>query len=92
MTTASTKVKTLKFVTFLAVAAIAGGCAATAEQAPTHYWDAADAKTQRDYRSDDAQCATSNGAESQGEMSLSSDSFQAYRDCMIGRGYVLRTY
>jgi hypothetical protein len=70
---------------------VAGGCAVTPNQKPTHYWDAK-AKPESQYQQDNAACESQNGAESSNPMLAKSGAFQAYRDCMISRGYVLRTY
>lgn len=68
-----------------------GACASAPNQKPTHYWDAK-AKPQSEYQQDNAACESQNGAESSNPMLAKSGAFQAYRDCMISRGYVLRTY
>ena len=69
-----------------------GACANQApSQKPTHYWNSSES-TKRAYRQDHQQCAGENGVGDQREMGLSSDSFQAYQDCMVARGYVLKTY
>ncbi len=70
----------------LIVAALAG-CSAT--KPSTHYWEGAKAQSSGDYRRDNAQCADTAPEEPMLEDSLS---FQAYRDCMTSKGYVLRTY
>lgn len=67
------------------------GCAATSEKKPTHYWDAK-AKPQSRYQEDNQSCESANGAESSNPMLAKSGEFQAYKDCMLSKGYVLRTY
>lgn len=67
------------------------GCAASGQVKPTHYWDAA-AKPESKYQSDNSACETANGAEASNPMVADSGAFQAYKDCMVERGYVLRTY
>lgn len=65
------------------------GC--TAAHSPTHYWEAADSKTEHQYKLDQNACNSGSPADS-GEFNASSPEFEAYRECMINRGYVLRTY
>lgn len=67
------------------------GCASAGQTKPTHYWDAA-AKPESRYQSDNSACEAANGAMAANPMVADSGAFQAYRDCMIERGYVLRTY
>lgn len=67
------------------------GCAATSSQKPTHYWDAK-AKPESRYQADNEACESANGAEASNPMLADSGAFQAYRECMISKGYVLRTY
>ena len=67
------------------------GCASTTERKPTHRWEAA-AKSERTYEADNASCESANGTHASNPMLADSDSFQAYKDCMLSRGYVLRTY
>lgn len=70
---------------------LAGGCASSSPTKPTHYWDAA-AKPEAKYQSDNSACESANGAEASNPMLADSGAFQAYKDCMVERGYVLRTY
>ena len=67
------------------------GCASSTQTKPTHYWDAA-AKPETKYQSDNSACEAANGAEASNPMLAESGAFQAYKDCMVERGYVLRTY
>lgn len=67
------------------------GCASSGQTKPTHYWDAA-AKPESKYNSDNSACESANGTEVSNPMQADSGAFQAYKDCMIERGYVLRTY
>jgi hypothetical protein len=70
---------------------LTGGCASSSQTKPTHYWDAA-AKPETKYQSDNSACESANGAEASNPMLADSGAFQAYKDCMVERGYVLRTY
>ncbi len=67
------------------------GCASSSQTKPTHYWDAA-AKPETTYQSDNSACESANGAEASNPMLAESGAFQLYKDCMVERGYVLRTY
>jgi hypothetical protein len=78
------------FCAGLAVLVMAG-CAANADRKPTHYWDAK-VKPTAVYQEDNAACESANGAQSSNPMLAKSGEFQAYKDCMVSRGYVLRTY
>lgn len=71
--------------------ALVAGCAATSDRKPTHYWDAK-AKPATEYQDDNAACEMANGAQASNPMLARSGEFQAYKDCMVSRGYVLRTY
>ena len=74
-----------------ALTLVFAGCAATSSKQPTHYWDAK-AKPESRYQADNQACEAANGAEASNPMLAGSGEFQAYKDCMISRGYVLRTY
>ena len=67
-------------------------CASNDLQHPTHYWQAKDAKTERDYRVDNDVCHQQFGDEEPTLMLAESPSFEAYRNCMVERGYVLQSY
>ena len=75
-----------RLLLMLAVATLAG---CSSSNPSTHYWEGAKAQSAGDYRRDNAQCADTTPEEPMLEDSLS---FQAYRDCMTSKGYVLRTY
>lgn len=66
------------------------GCASSNAPAPTHYWEGASSKPSHQYKADEYGCRGS--SEAAGELSAGSAEFAAYRDCMISKGYVLRTY
>ena len=71
-----------------------GACASSgAQQAnATHFWQADTAKTERDYKRDQTLCAQTHQIDAEQAMPADSFSFERYRDCMIEKGYVLRTY
>nr|MCP5178636.1 hypothetical protein [Pseudomonadales bacterium]MCP5185641.1 hypothetical protein [Pseudomonadales bacterium] len=71
---------------------LVAGCASDSRPSPTHYWGAAEGKTERQYKEDNASCESSNGVRANNPMLSESGSFQSYKDCMIEHGYVLRTY
>lgn len=70
------------------------GCAANqqpeSDAQATHYWEST--ATKRQYSADHAACEQSTKVDANGELDANSASFEAYRDCMIGQGYTLRTY
>ncbi len=73
------------------VVVLATGCASTTQTKPTHYWDA-EAKPESRYKLDNSACEAAHGAQASNPMSADSGAFQSYKDCMVERGYVLRTY
>jgi len=77
-------------VLLASVAVLATGCASP-QTKPTHYWDAA-AKPESRYQSDNSACEAAHGAQASNPMLADSGAFQSYKDCMVERGYVLRTY
>lgn len=82
---------------FAALGAVAGmsGCASTpsADTQATHYWESSKDATQNRYRVDNLACQSSAQANAGSAIfEPGSESFDAYRDCMINRGYVLRQY
>lgn len=78
---------------FLAAFSVATvGCATTEAPEPTHYWESSNSATSNAYRNDNSQCADLTKITPTAPMAASTDSFDAYRACMIERGYVLRTY
>lgn len=69
------------------------GCASTDVQRATHYWESEKASSNR-YQADEHNCQRA-ASEQTGEadvFSVSSESYAAYRECMVSRGYVLRQY
>ncbi len=58
----------------------------------THFWQAETAKTERDYKRDQSRCAQNHQVAPDEAMPADSLSFERYRNCMIEKGYVLRTY
>ena len=68
------------------------GCSATDAPSPTHYWENNQATTTKRYQSDDHACKGSVGVDSAEIFAAADQSFADYRECMISRGYVLRTY
>lgn len=69
------------------------GCASTDAQRATHYWESENASSNR-YQADEHSCqrAASEQTGNADVFSVSSESYAAYRDCMVSRGYVLRQY
>ena len=80
--------------TVLFVAAGMTGCATTESGQTatnaTHYWEST-APTKK-YNADHESCEQKTEVDADGELNANSASFDAYRDCMIGQGYTLRTY
>lgn len=68
------------------------GCAVTESPEPTHYWESSNSANSHTYRNDNSQCADLTEIKPTAPMPAGTDSFDAYRACMIERGYVLRTY
>lgn len=78
---------------FLPFAIGLGACAAGGQSnLATHFWQADAAKTERDYRRDQSHCLQAHQLEPNAPITKDSLSFEGYRNCMIERGYVLRTY
>ena len=67
-------------------------CATSPKEIPTHYWQAKEAKTERDYRIDNRGCHEEFGMDEDASFPTGSPSFEAYTHCMVEKGYVLRTY
>lgn len=83
----------MKAFAAMALVALMAGCASNPEAQPTHYWESAAKAPENRYRMDNLACQAEVGGDpSAGMFEPGSDSFQAYRDCMISRGYVLRQY
>ncbi len=83
------KIKSLIFISF---PFLFMACAMESTLQATHYWQAKNAKTERDYKIDNGNCQDVTGIEQIAAMQTESPSFEAYRDCMVEKGYVLRTY
>ena len=69
------------------------GCSSTEPQRATHYWESENASSNR-YQADEHSCqrAASEQTGNADVFSVSSESYAAYRECMVSRGYVLRQY
>ena len=67
-------------------------CASNGINHPTHFWQATAAKTEREYRIDNDACHVRFGVEESTQMRAESPSFEAYRNCMVEKGYVLHSY
>ena len=67
-------------------------CATRPQDHPTHHWQAEKAKTEREYRIDNGACHEQFGIDETTPMPFESPSFEAYRNCMIEKGYVLRSH
>ena len=82
------------FMTVPVLAIGLAACASTATNPAKHYdvWYAKEAKTERDYKLDEAQCYDDHELEPRQPVALDSLSFEGYRDCMMAKGYVLRQY
>ncbi len=82
-----------KLIFFLPFVAALGACAAGGQSnLATHFWQADAAKTERDYQRDQSHCSKAHQVEPTEPLTKESLSFEGYRNCMIERGYVLRTY
>ena len=79
----------LIFISFFSVVA---ACSTSPVETPTHYWQAKEAKTERDYKIDHGTCHEQFGIEEHTPLLTESPSFEAYSNCMVEKGYVLRTY
>ena len=70
-----------------------GACALDPGATPTHYWTSEKDQTTTQYKRDNFQCEEyARGQGDAQDVMLAGASFESYRDCMISRGYVLRTY
>ena len=77
----------------LPLVVVLGACAAGGQSnLATHFWQADAAKTERDYQRDQGHCSKAHQVEPTAPITKDSLSFEGYRNCMIERGYVLRTY
>jgi curli biogenesis system outer membrane secretion channel CsgG len=74
-------------------AALIAGCAAAPATKATHYWESDTASANR-YRVDEHACQQDAGSVVAGQPAFDADSgsYEAYRECMVSRGYVLRQY
>jgi len=84
----------MKMLAAAAAMAIVAGCASAPEpQQATHYWESDSNAPERRYRVDNMACQAQTQAEQDSAMfDPDTESFEAYRECMINRGYVLRQY
>lgn len=88
-----TTTKTVRNGLILAAFSVAiVGCATTQAPEPTHYWESSNSASSNAYRNDNSQCGDLTEMTPTAPMAAGTDSFDAYRACMIERGYVLRTY
>lgn len=76
----------------LGIGACAGTNLDTAQYPATHVWYAKEAKTERDYKLDQAQCSEAHEIATAEPMATDSLSFDGYHNCMLAKGYVLRHY
>lgn len=81
-----------KALVFIPISILVAACTSTPQEPPTHHWQAESAKTDRDYRIDNQACQQQFGMDENTPAVLESDSFEAYRSCMVAKGYVLRSY
>lgn len=77
---------------YIVFSLLVAACASAPREQPTHYWQAEKAKTERDYRMDNGACHEQLGMDEANAMDHESTSFEAYSNCMIEKGYVLRSY
>ncbi len=86
----------MKGLAAAALVAMVAGCASTPEpesSQATHYWESSKQASESRYRIDNLACQTAVDADQGSAMfELNSESFDAYRECMISRGYALRQY
>lgn len=74
------------------ISLLAVGCTTQTTQSPTHRWQATHVADEVQYRNDHARCQQQ--AELVGNEALDSQSpaFDAYKQCMNTKGYVLTAY
>ena len=72
--------------------ALFAACTTSGIERPTHRWQATEAKTERQYQRDNYACHEQFGLEKSAPMPAETPSFEAYRNCMVDRGYVLQSY
>ena len=79
-----------KIILVTALALATAACSATGTATVTHAWNAED-KTTAEYRLDNFSCLDrANTTES--DLVLNDARFDTYKNCMLKRGYALRTY
>ena len=79
-----------KIILVTALALATAACSATGTATVTHAWNAED-KTTAEYRLDNFSCLDhANTTES--DLMLNDSRFDSYKNCMLKRGYALRTY
>ena len=82
----------LNFMTVPVLAIGLTACTSTATDHATHAWYAKEAKTERDYKLDQAQCSDTHQIATAQPMAKDSLSFEGYSNCMMAKGYVLRHF
>ena len=86
------KLNARNLLILISFSALIAACSTSPREHPTHYWQATDAKTEREYRIDNDTCNSQLGIDDAIPMPTESPSFEAYRNCMVEKGYVLRSY
>lgn len=100
MTIRNTLANTAKAAGIVAFALLSTACASTQSatetsaqaDAATHYWQSKRQADATDYDRDNSHCGQQSDVSTANPMAYDSESFEIYRQCMIERGYVLRTY
>lgn len=82
----------LNLLIAISFSTLLAACAAAPSAQATHYWQAEKAKTEREYSIDHGACHEQYGTGDSNPMRPASPSFEAYRQCMVEKGYVLRSY
>ena len=80
----------LKFIYTVFGMAIFVGCASVDHSAPTHSWYSDEATTS-EYRLDNYGCLNDSGS-TENRFEKESEQFSEYKECMLSKGYALRTY
>ena len=82
------------FMTIPVLAIALAACASITTNPAKQYdvWYAKEAKTERDYKLDQAQCSDAHQLDLRKPIVEDSLSFEGYHDCMMAKGYVLRHY
>jgi hypothetical protein len=76
------------------LAGFATGCmSSNSTQSPTHRWESTTAADEVQYRNDHARCQMQADTQSHNKAyEAASQSFVAYKQCMVNRGYELTAY